>query len=226
MTLKEENVRNFPNDLREISMNDANKSVGKIFSSNIELPLVKLPRGEVNFGRRNLRNNMLVNIVMGKNMDVGMFHDEGGGSDGESGVSGVRRHGVGIGGLIEVGLGGVSGEGICGVGLGGASGEGIRGVSVGGVSEERNNLVKKDINFSQDVIRGSLLGGGPLNSDLPIDPHEPSNESSTTYSNGIPPRSCYPPLDILWKSMFPDRPPLARASTSKSSSTYQASPLV
>ncbi|KAL3502505.1 hypothetical protein ACH5RR_036954 [Cinchona calisaya] len=158
-------------------MSDANKSVGKNFSSTIEHPLVKL---RVNFSRRNSRNNMLVNIAMSNNMGVGMFHEESGGSDGESGISGVRRHGVGMGGLSEVGLGGVCGEGtcgvseegICGVGVGGASREGIR-----GVSEEGNNLVKKDINFFQNVIQGSLLGGGPLNSNLPIDPQEPSDRS-------------------------------------------------
>ncbi|KAL3504377.1 hypothetical protein ACH5RR_034222 [Cinchona calisaya] len=151
-------------------MSGANKSVGKNFTSTIEHPLVKLPRDGVNFGRRNLRNNMLVNIVMSKSTSVGMFHEGCGGSDGESRVSGVRRHGVGMGRISEVGLGGVSGEEICGVGIGGASGEGVRGVSkegicgvgiggasregVRGVSEEGNNLVKNDINFSQYIIWG------------------------------------------------------------------------
>ncbi|KAL3504384.1 hypothetical protein ACH5RR_034225 [Cinchona calisaya] len=65
-------------------MSGANKSVGKNFTSTIEHPLVKLPRDGVNFGRRNLRNNMLVNIVMSKSTSVGMFHDGCGGSDGES----------------------------------------------------------------------------------------------------------------------------------------------
>ncbi|KAL3499183.1 hypothetical protein ACH5RR_038276 [Cinchona calisaya] len=104
-------------------MSDANKYVGKNISSTIKHSLVKLPRGGVNFGRRNSRNN-IVNIAMSKNMGVGMFYEEGGGSDGESRVSGVGKHGVGMGGLNEVGLGGVSGKGICGVGIGGASREG------------------------------------------------------------------------------------------------------
>ncbi|KAL3510318.1 hypothetical protein ACH5RR_029719 [Cinchona calisaya] len=171
-------------------MSGANKFVGKDFFSSIEHPLVKLPGGRVNFGRRNLRNDMLVNIAIRKNMGIGMFHDKGGGSDGESVVSGAGRHGVGTGGISEVELGGVSGEGICGVGVGGVIEKGICGV-------------------------GNLLGGAPLNSNLPIDPHGSSGESSTAYSDGTPHGKGYPPLDILWKSMFPGRPLPAGASTSK-----------
>ncbi|KAL3530076.1 hypothetical protein ACH5RR_009398 [Cinchona calisaya] len=133
----------------------------------------------------------------------------------------VEKSGVKI--LGKCGVGEVGIYGVKKWGSSGASEEGVRGVSeeevyrvgIGAVSEEENNLVKKDINFSQDIIRWSLLGGGHLNNNLTIDPHEPSDESSMAHLNGTPHERGYPPLDILWKSMFPDRPPLAGAPTSK-----------
>ncbi|KAL3497799.1 hypothetical protein ACH5RR_040531 [Cinchona calisaya] len=161
------------------------------------------------------------------------------GCNGENGVSGLGRAGVkilGKGGIDEVGIYGIkklgsdrvsrekvrevgvgraSGEGVHGVSVGGASKEGVREIIICGVSEVGNNLVKKDIKFSKDITWGSLLGGAPLNNNLPIDPYEPLGESSTTDSDGTPHGRGYAPLDILWKHMYPDRPPPARASMSK-----------
>ncbi|KAL3524889.1 hypothetical protein ACH5RR_013261 [Cinchona calisaya] len=147
-------------------------------------------------------------------------------------ISGVKILGkcrvgeVGICGVKKWGSSRASEEGVHRVSICGVSKEGVRGVGIGGVSEEGNNLVKQGIKFSLDIIRGSLLSGGPLNSNLPINPHEPSDESFTAQLNETTHRrgalrwiffgtkGC-PPLDILWKSTFPDRPPPAWAPTSK-----------